>query len=108
MPSSSRFAITVSPSIAPRDELPCAVPNPSRSITRRVHCPSKFTVFSTTIPRPRQIHIAEKMQRCQNVPMAGSPALRICAALWTPIISTRSVGPISLTSQYTAQAIIGI
>ena len=68
--SSSRLrAIAVRPSIAPRDELPCAVPNPSRSITRRVHWPSKLTVLSTTMPRFRQIHAAGKMQRCQNAPI---------------------------------------
>src|SRR6516162_6863010 len=32
-PSSSRLAITASPSKPPRDELPCAVPNPSHSMT---------------------------------------------------------------------------
>ena len=67
--------------MAPRVELPCAVPNPRRSITRRVHWPSKFTVFSTTIPRFRQIQIAGKMQRCQKAPMPGSPLSRICTAL---------------------------
>jgi hypothetical protein len=108
LPSSRRSAITVSPSIAPREELPCAVPNPSRSITRRVHCPSKFTVFITTIPRFLQIQIAGKMLRCQNAPIPGSPELRICTAFWTPTISTRSVGPISRTSQYAAHAITGI
>ena len=34
----------------PRDELPCAVPNPSHSMTLRVHCPSNAVVFITTVP----------------------------------------------------------
>ena len=56
----------------PRDELPCAVPNPSRSITRRVHWPSKLTVLSTTMPRFRQNQAAGRIHRCQKAPI---PAL---------------------------------
>src|SRR5580704_13778946 len=68
------FAISTNPRIPPREELPCEEPYPSLSITRRVHCPSKFVVFITTTPRFRYLHAAEKMQRCQNAAMHGRPA----------------------------------
>src|SRR5438874_10040254 len=49
-PSSKRRAITANPRSPPREELPCAVPYPSHSITLRVHCPSNAVVFITTTP----------------------------------------------------------
>ena len=63
--------MTASPRMPPRVELPCAVPKPKCSITRRVHCPSKFVVFITTTPRLRQNQVAEIMQRCQNAEITG-------------------------------------
>ena len=70
-PSPKRFAMTASPRKPPRVELPCAVPYPSRSITRRVHYPSKFVVFISTPLRFRKYQAAAMMQRCQKAKMFG-------------------------------------
>lgn len=85
--------MTVRPRNPPRDELPCAVPNPSHSITFRVHCPSKAVVFMTTIPRFRPYHAMGMMQRCQKAQMQGCFAAQIRSTFALPRTSNRSVGP---------------
>ena len=60
------MAMTASPRNPPRVELPCAVRYPNRSITRRVHWPSKFVVFISTALRFRKYQAPEIMQRCQK------------------------------------------
>src|SRR6202521_1088965 len=68
-PSSSPRPNPTSPRSPPRDELPCPPPNPSHSITLRVHCPSNPVVFITTTPWLRCHHTIGIMIRCQNAQM---------------------------------------
>jgi len=107
-PSSSRFDMITSASSPPLVELPCAVPNPRRSITRRVHCPSKFVLFITTIPRFRAHHTTPIIAQCQNEKMQRRPAAYVRSMCWYHTSSIRSVGPSARITPKTAAAITGI
>jgi hypothetical protein len=48
------------------------------------------------------------MHWCQNAPIDACPVSRRFTAFFFPTNSNRSVGPITRTNQYTAQAMTGI
>src|SRR3981189_196468 len=103
-----RCVITCKPRSPPREELPCAAPNPSRSITLRVHCPSNAVVFITTISRFRAYQEIGRITRCQKAQMQGSFFARNSSTLARPAVSNRSVGPSSRITLYTTAAMMGI